>query len=99
MLSIGASTKVFLRPGPTDLRLGFEGLYQLVRTKLQQDPLSGHVFAFCNQTKTSRVLKKLNPDGCDSSDPSEATTYCKAASATRCRQFLKGTTPAQRLLE
>ena len=29
MLSIGASTKVFLRPGPTDLRLGFEGLYSI----------------------------------------------------------------------
>lgn len=61
MLSIGASTKVFLRPGPTDLRLGFEGLYQLVRTKLDQDPLSGHVFAFCNQSKTR--LKLLTWDG------------------------------------
>jgi transposase len=56
MLSIGASTKVFLRPGSTDLRLGFEGLYQLVRTKLDQDPLSGHVFAFCNQSKTRLKL-------------------------------------------
>lgn len=31
MLSIGAATKVYLRAGPTDLRQGFEGLYQVVR--------------------------------------------------------------------
>jgi len=28
MLSIGPTTKVFLRPGATDLRLGYEGLTQ-----------------------------------------------------------------------
>lgn len=61
MLSIGPTTKVFVRPGPTDLRLGYEGLYQLVRTKLDQDPLSGHVFAFCNQARTR--LKLLTWDG------------------------------------
>ena len=52
MLSIGASTKVFLRPGPTDLRLGFEGFYHLVRISLSRILSSGHVFAFCNQSKT-----------------------------------------------
>lgn len=56
MLSIGPSTKIFLRPGPTDLRLGYEGLYQLVRTVLGQDPLSGHVFAFCNRSRTRLKL-------------------------------------------
>jgi len=61
VLSIGASTRVFLKPGATDLRLGFEGLYQMVRIQLNQDPLSGHVFAFCNQSKTR--LKLLTWDG------------------------------------
>jgi len=61
MLSIGPTTRVFLRAGPTDLRLGFEGLYQLVRIKLDQDPLSGHVFAFCNMTQTR--IKLLTWDG------------------------------------
>ena len=45
-LSIGPITKVYLRPGPTDLRLGFDGLYQVVRTVMGQDPQSGSVFAF-----------------------------------------------------
>jgi len=61
MLSIGPSTRVYLKSGPTDLRLGYEGLYQMVRCKLGQDPLSGHVFAFCNQSRTR--LKLLVWDG------------------------------------
>jgi transposase len=63
MLSVGPKTRVFLRPGPTDLRLGFEGLYQLARLTPGQDPLDGHghVFAFCNQSRTR--LKLLLHDG------------------------------------
>lgn len=61
MLSLGAATKVYLRPGSTDLRLGFEGLYQLVRGVLRQDPLTGNVFAFCNGSRTR--LKLLAYDG------------------------------------
>lgn len=61
MLSIGPATKVYLQPGGTDLRLGYEGLHQKVRTVLRQDPQSGHVFAFCNQSRTR--LKLLLHDG------------------------------------
>ena len=61
MLSIGPTTRVYLRPGATDLRFGYEGLYQLVRTCLAQDPQSGHVFAFCNRSRTR--LKLLVHDG------------------------------------
>jgi hypothetical protein len=32
----------------TDMRKGFNGLYGLVRDRLQGEPLSGHVFLFCN---------------------------------------------------
>ena len=61
MLSVGPTTKVYLRPGATDLRLGFEGLYQLARTVMGQDPLCGCAFAFCNQNRTR--LKLLMHDG------------------------------------
>jgi transposase len=61
MLSVGPTTKVYLRPGATDLRLGYEGLSQLVRTVLRQEPQSGHVFAFCNHSRTR--LKLLLHDG------------------------------------
>ena len=61
MLSLGPTTKVYLRPGATDLRLGYEGLAQLARTQLAADPLGGRVFAFCNQHRTR--LKLLLHDG------------------------------------
>jgi transposase len=62
MLSLSATTKVYLRPGSTDLRQGFEALYQLARTSFGQDPLAGdQVFAFCNHRRTR--LKLLWHDG------------------------------------
>ena len=62
MLSISPTTRVYLRPGATDLRGGFERLYQLARTGFGQDPLSGaQVFAFCNGRRTR--LKLLFHDG------------------------------------
>ncbi len=30
------------------MRKGFDGLFGLVRDRLQSEPLSGHVFLFCN---------------------------------------------------
>lgn len=52
MLSIGPTTKVYLRPGATDLRLGYEALTQLARTQLTAELHGGRVFAFCNQRRT-----------------------------------------------
>ena len=57
VLSLSPTTRVYLRPGATDLRGGFERLYQLARTGFGQDPLSGgQVFAFCNQRHTRLKL-------------------------------------------
>jgi transposase len=39
------------------MRLGFDGLFALVRSRLQADPLSGHLFIFRN--KTADRLKVL----------------------------------------
>lgn len=57
----GAATRVYLAAGVTDMRKGFEGLFALVRGQLAQDPLSGHVFAFCNRQRDR--LKLLYFDG------------------------------------
>ena len=48
MLGIGRATRIYLAPGATDMRKGYEGLYGLVRDRLQCEPLSGHVFLFAN---------------------------------------------------
>jgi hypothetical protein len=41
MLSIAATTRVYLRPGATDLRLGYEGLTKLVSNTLRASGRSG----------------------------------------------------------
>ena len=61
MLSLGPATKVYLAAGATDLRAGFERLSVLVQAVLEQSALSGHLFVFCNATRTR--IKILYWDG------------------------------------
>jgi transposase len=61
MFSIGSATRVYVAAGSTDMRKGFEGLFGLVRDRLQCDPLSGHVFLFSNAHRNR--LKLLFWDG------------------------------------
>lgn len=61
MIPVGPATRIFLATGPTDMRKSFEGLSDLVRHRLQGDPLSGHLFVFANRSKTR--LKLLYFDG------------------------------------
>jgi len=49
MFSVPASVRVFVATSPVDLRRGFDGLAALTRETLEQDPLSGHLFAFRNR--------------------------------------------------
>ena len=51
MLSIGSGAKIFLVAGPTDMRKSFDTLAAVVRTVIQDDPLSGHLFVFCNRRR------------------------------------------------
>lgn len=57
VLGVGAATRIYLAPGATDMRKGFNGLYGLVRDQLLCDPLSGHLFLFSNaQRNRLKVL-------------------------------------------
>ena len=51
MLSLPVAVKPGTKP-PTsaDMRLGFDGLFALVRSRLNADPLSGHLFIFRNRS-------------------------------------------------
>lgn len=51
MFGLSERTRVFLRPGVTDGRLGIDGLRGLVGNVLRQDVLCGHLFAFCNRRR------------------------------------------------
>lgn len=55
------SVRVWARPGTTDLRKGYNGLYGLVKNELGRDPLSGDLFLFVNRRRTS--CKVLAWDG------------------------------------
>jgi transposase len=50
VLSLPPAVKLWFCPQPVDMRLGFDGLFALVRSQLQADPLSGHLFIFRNRT-------------------------------------------------
>jgi transposase len=59
MLSFGGD-RVFLCAGATDMRKSFNGLAGLVREQLQADPMSRHLFLFCNRDRNR--LKVLVAD-------------------------------------
>ena len=61
MFGLGPATKIYLCLDSVDMRKGFDGLYGLVRDRLEQDPRSGHLFLFSNRTRTR--LKALVWDG------------------------------------
>jgi len=49
VLNLSPAVKLWYCPDAVDLRLGFDGLFSLVRNRLQADPLSGHLFIFRNR--------------------------------------------------
>ena len=49
MLSLPVAVKLWYCPEAVDMRLGFDGLFARVRSRLQADPLSGHLFIFRNR--------------------------------------------------
>lgn len=49
MLSVGGSTRVFIATGPTDMRLGFNGLHALIEGRFRRPPLSGDYYVFANR--------------------------------------------------
>ena len=51
MINIGRHTKVFLATGVTDMRKSIDGLSVLVIDVLEDDPLSSHLFVFCNRLR------------------------------------------------
>ena len=53
MIGSTRAVRVQARRVPTDLRLGFDGLYGVVRRELGADPQSGELFLFVNKRRNS----------------------------------------------
>ena len=63
MLSVAASTRIFVAKGPTDMRKGFDSLQGIVSGVLQEDPLSGHLFLFVNRRRDKLKILYWDGDG------------------------------------
>lgn len=61
MIQIGPRSKIYVATEPVDFRRGFSKLSTIVRTVLNTDPLSGHLFIFRN--KYSTAVKMICFDG------------------------------------
>jgi transposase len=61
MIPLTPATRIFLAAQAIDLRKSFEGLSDLVRHHIQQDPLSGHLYLFTNRRRNR--VKLLYADG------------------------------------
>lgn len=51
MLTLSPAVKLWYCPQPTNMGLGFDGLYARVQNLLKADPLSGHLFLFANRSR------------------------------------------------
>lgn len=63
MLSLWGTVRVFVAVPPADLRKGYDGLAQLARDVIDQDPLSGHLFVFANRKRDRIKILYWDRDG------------------------------------
>jgi transposase len=56
VLTLLPTVRVYLAAGATDLRKSFDTLAEVARRVLGQDPLSGHLFVFCNKDRNRLKL-------------------------------------------
>jgi len=63
MLSLPLPVRIFLCTRHADMRKGFDGLAQMVREFLGEDPLSGHLFVFRNRRGDRLKLLYWDSDG------------------------------------
>ncbi len=63
MFGMPATVRVFVAVSPADLRKGYDGLAQLARAVVDQDPLSGHLFVFSNRKRDRIKILYWDRDG------------------------------------
>jgi len=61
MMQLTPQMRILLAVEPADFRKGIDGLAQLCRQRLQDDPLSGALFVFASRRR--KALKLLLYDG------------------------------------
>lgn len=61
MIALNRRTKIFVCKDATDMRASYDSLFAKVKSVLQKDPFSGHLFLFVNRRRTT--CKCLYYDG------------------------------------
>jgi transposase len=61
MIPVPPGVRVWLAPGHTDMRKGFDGLALMVQETLKRDPYGGHLFVF--RGRRGDLIKCLWHDG------------------------------------
>ena len=61
MIALNRRTKIFVCKEATDMRASYDSLFARVKSVLQKDPFSGHLFLFINARRTT--CKCLYYDG------------------------------------
>jgi transposase len=61
VIALNRRTKIFVCKEPTDMRSSYDSLFARVKSVLQKDPFSGHLFLFINASRTT--CKCLYYDG------------------------------------
>lgn len=55
--------RIWLHTEPTDMRKSYNGLSALVKNKLKENPLSGHLFVFINRKQTQMKILYFDRSG------------------------------------
>jgi len=63
MLLPETNLRIWLHTEPTDMRKSYDGLSVLVKQKLKEDPLSGHLFVFINRKQTQMKILYFDRSG------------------------------------
>jgi transposase len=63
MFGLTAANRIYLYRGACDMRKSFDGLCGIIRSDLEEDPLSGSLFVFVNRCRTMVKLLYWDRDG------------------------------------
>lgn len=63
MLFLEANVRVWLCTEPCDMRKSFDGLSALVKNRMLEDPLSGHLYCFVNKRRTQMKILCFDRNG------------------------------------
>ena len=55
--------RIWLYTPPADMRKSFNGLSALVKTQMEEDPLSGHLYVFINRKRTQCTVLYFDRSG------------------------------------